>query len=68
MVYFKICVQRAVQKYTLPLEPEKNFLNLQGRYRDTDVENGHVDPGGGKGEGGTKWEVRTDIYTPPCVK
>ena len=29
---------------------------LQGRSRDTDVENEHVDRVGGKGESGTKWE------------
>ena len=23
---------------------------------------------GGEGEGGTKWEIRIDIYTLPCVK
>ena len=32
-----------------------------------DVENGHVDTGG-KGEGGTNWEIRFDINTLPHVK
>ena len=40
---------------------------MQGRNRDVDVQNGHVDPGG-DGEGGTNWEITTDIYTVPCVK
>ena len=40
---------------------------MQGRNRDTDVENRHVDTGW-KGEGGTNWEIRIDIYTLPYVK
>ena len=40
---------------------------MQGRNRDIDIENGHVDTGG-EGEGGTNWEIRIDIYTLPCVK
>ena len=40
---------------------------MQGRNRDADVEKGHVDTGG-EGEGGTNWEIRTDIYTLPSVK
>ena len=31
------------------------------------AENGHVDTGG-EGEGGMNWEIRTDIYTLPCLK
>ena len=42
-------------------------LYVQGRNRDVDIENGHVDTGG-EGVGGTKWEIRTDINTLTCVK
>ena len=43
-------------------------MNLfQGRNRDADVENKHVDTVG-EGEGGTNWEISIDIYTLPCVK
>jgi len=41
----------------LNLFPKKN--------RDTNIENRHVDT---KGEGVTKWEIKVDIYTLPCVK
>ena len=34
---------------------------------DAATENEHVDTRAGGG-GGTKWEVRTDIYALPCVK
>ena len=40
---------------------------MEGRNRDTDVENGHVDIEG-EGEGVMNWEIRIDIYTIPCVK
>ena len=40
---------------------------LQGRNRDTDVDKRHVDTGG-EGEGGTNSEIRSDMYTLPCVK
>ena len=39
---------------------------FQGRNRDADVENGHVDTVG-EGEGGANCEIRIDIYTLPCV-
>ena len=39
----------------------------QGRNKDADGENGLEDIGG-EGEGGTKWESSTDIYTLPNVK
>ena len=39
---------------------------MQGRNRDIDVENGHVDAGV-EGEDGMNWEIRIDIYTLPCV-
>ena len=35
----------------------------KSRNRDTDVENKRVDTKGGKGVGGMKWEIGTDIYT-----
>ena len=38
---------------------------MQGRNRDIDIVNGHVDL---EGEGGTSWEIRIDIYTLPWVK
>ena len=42
---------------------------MQGRNRDTDVENKRMDTKGGKqgGEvgGGMNWEIRIDIYTLP---
>ena len=34
---------------------------------DAATENEHVDTRAGGGDG-TNWEVRTDIYTLPCVK
>ena len=40
---------------------------LQGRNRDVDIENGHVDTVG-EGDGGTNWEIGIDIYILPCVK
>ena len=42
--------------------------HLQGRNRDADVENRHVNMGDGEGEGGMNWEIRIDIYTLLCVK
>ena len=35
---------------------------MQGSNRDTDIENGCVDPGVGEGESGANWEMRIDIY------
>ena len=43
----------------------KNFL--QGRNRDSDVENGLVDTAG-EGEGGTNWESSIETYTLAHVK
>ena len=40
---------------------------MQGRNRDTDVENRYVDTEQ-EGEGGMSWESRIDIDTLPCVK
>ena len=39
---------------------------LQGRNRDADLENRHVDEAGQRG--GMNWEVETGMYTPQCVK
>jgi len=41
---------------------------LQGRNRDTDVENELMDMRGAVGESGTNWESSIDIYTPPYIK
>ena len=52
------------------LEKWYRWTYLQGRNRDTDVENGSADTeewGGGEVEGGTTWESSTDIYTPVKV-
>jgi len=40
---------------------------LQGRNRDADIENGHVDMKRGRGVG-MNWEIGIDVYTLPCVK
>ena len=48
---------------------------MQGRNRDTDVENNRMDTKGGKrggvGWGGCaemSWEIGADMYTPICIK
>ena len=42
---------------------------LQGRNRDTDVENKHGHLGGKLGGvGGMNWEIGIDIYTLICIK
>ena len=45
----------------------QEFTYFQGRNRDADVQNEHVDTAAG-GEDGTNWEIRIDIYTLLCVK
>jgi len=40
---------------------------LQGRNREADIENEHVDTGE-EGEGGTNWESSIDIYMLPGIK
>ena len=57
-----------INTYVWNLEKWYRWTYLQGRNRDTDIENGHVDPGEGAGEGGMNWESSPDIYTPPGVK
>ena len=41
---------------------------MQGRNKDTDVENRLVDTGVGGGEGRTNWESNTDIDSLPFAK
>ena len=49
---------------------------MQGRNRDTDIENKRMDTkganegggsGAGGGGGGRNWEIGTDIYSLPCI-
>ena len=47
------------------LEKWYRWTYLQGRNRDVDVENRHVDMGR-RGDG-MNCEIRIDIYTLPCV-
>ena len=44
--------------------------SLQGRNRDTDVENKRMDTKGGKWWGGgvMNWEIGIDMYTLICIK
>ena len=41
---------------------------MQGRNRDTDVENQHMGLGRGDREAGMNWETRIDMCTLPWVK
>ena len=54
------------------LEKRYRWTGLQGRNRDTDVENKRMDTKGGKwgegGGGGMNWEIGIDIYTLICLK
>ena len=56
-----------INTYMWNLEKWYRWTYSQGRNRDVDVENGHVDTGE-EGESGTNWEIRIDIHTLPCVK
>ena len=56
-----------INAYMWNLEKWYRRTYLQGRNRDADVENRHVDTGG-EGEGGTNWEIRNDIFTLQCMK
>ena len=47
------------------LEKWYRWTYFQGRNRDTDIENGHVDTVR-EGESGTNWEGSTDIHTTMC--
>ena len=42
-------------------------MYFQGRNRDIDIENGHVETVE-EGEGETHWGIRIDIYAPPHLK
>ena len=44
---------------------QRNYL--QGRNRHTDLENGHMDTGWGRGTV-MNWEIGIDIYTLPMCK
>ena len=55
------------------LEKWYRRTGLQGRNRDTDVENKRVDTKGGKwrvggGGGVMSWEIGIDMYTLICIK
>ena len=55
------------------LEKWYRLSSLQGRNRDTDVENKRMDTKGetggvGGGGGGMNWEILIDIYTLVCIK
>lgn len=42
---------------------------MQGRKRDTDVENRYAAMAEGRGvRGRVNWKIRSDIHAPPCVK
>ena len=51
---------------------DSTITGLQGRNRDTDVENKRMDTKGGKwrgvGGGGMNWEIGIDMYTLICIK
>ena len=55
----------SINAYIWNLEKWYRWTYLQGRNRDTEVENGYVDTGR-EAECGTNWEIR--ILTPPAVK
>ena len=54
------------------LEKWYRRTNLQGRNRDTDVENKRMDTKGGKwwrgGGGVINWEIGIDMYTLICIR
>ena len=56
--------------YMWNLEEWYRWTTVQGRNRDTDVENKRVDTKGGMwgGCGGMNWEIGIDIYTLICIK
>ena len=61
-----------INAYMWNLEKWYRWTGLQGRNRDTDVENKCMDPKGGKaaagvGGGGMNWEIGTDMYTLMCI-
>ena len=51
------------------LEKRYRLICLQGRNRDTDVENKRMDTKGVKPRGGgMNWEIGIDIYALICIK
>ena len=61
-----------INAYMWNLEKWYSWTGLQGRNRDTDVENKRMDTKGREwrvgGGGVMNWEIRIDIYTLICVK
>ena len=61
-----------VNTYMWNLEKGYRWTGLQGRNRDTVVENKHMDTKEGKWQGGgggvMNWEIGIDIYTLICIK
>lgn len=54
-----------IRNQPTPGKGVRTWNHLQGGNRDDSVQNGHVQNGG---EGGTNWEIRTEIYSLPGVK
>ena len=52
-----------INAYLWNLEKWYRWTCLQGRNRDTDVENKRMDTKGGMGAGEMNWEIGIDIYT-----
>ena len=61
-----------INAYMWNLEKWYRWTGLQGRNRDTDVENKRMETKGGKqewgGVGGMNWEIGIDTYTLICIK
>ena len=61
-----------INAYMWNLEKLYRWTSLQGKNRDTDVENKRMDTKGRKpgGDGGgvMNWEIGIDIYTLMCIK
>ena len=61
-----------INTYMCNLEKWYRWTGLQGRNRDTDVENKcmdtKVESGGWRGGGVMKWEIGIDMYTLICIK
>ena len=58
-----------INAYMWNLEKWYRWTSLQGRNRDTDVENKRMDTKGGRvGGGGMNWETGIDMYTLICIK
>ena len=57
-----------INAYIWNLEKWYRLTSLQGRNRDTDVENKCMDTKGGKLGDGMNWEIGIDIYTLICIK